>query len=281
MNILFVCSGNTCRSPMAEGYLNSKHIKGIIAASAGFISEGDRVSQNAVSVMKEIGIDISSHTSKIITADMTSADRIFCMSKSHKSALINAGVPGDKISVLSGGISDPYGGSAETYRSCRDEIINATDSLLYGGELIPYKILRASESDAEDIEKLEKECFSLPWSKDGIIQSMRHNTVFFKAVSGEKTVGYISITAVAGEGYINNIAVSGNYRGNGLGSMLLDRAITFSRSENLEFLSLEVRQSNGAAISMYKKAGFRQEGTRRGFYDNPKEDAIIMTRRFK
>lgn len=282
MNILFVCSGNTCRSPMAEGYFNSKHIKKVSATSAGFIRDGDKVSQNAVSVMKEIGIDISLHTSKIISAgDTTLADRIFCMGEAHKSALINAGVPSDKVSVLSGGIPDPYGGNTETYRSCRDKIIKAVDSLVYDGEILPYKVLSAVESDAKNIEELEKECFSLPWSIDGIIQSMRHNTVFFKAVSGEKTVGYISVTAVAGEGYINNIAVSCNYRGKGIGSMLLDRAITFSRSKKLEFLSLEVRKSNSPAISLYKKAGFNEEGIRKNFYDNPKEDAIIMTRRFK
>ena len=113
-----------------------------------------------------------------------------------------------------------------------------------------------------------------------MLEAMAHNTVFFKAVISGKTAGYISVTAVAGEGYINNIAVEREKRNSGVGSLLLDRAVTFSVQSNLEFLSLEVRESNEAAISLYKKADFKKEGTRKGFYENPREDGIIMTRRF-
>ncbi len=280
MKILFVCSGNTCRSPMAEGYLSSKNMSGISVLSAGFISEGDEVSENAVRVMKEIGIDISAHKSRLISPDMLSADKIFCMSLSHRKSLISAGVSEDKISVLSGGVSDPFGGDINTYRACRDEIINAIDNILYGGTLIPFKILPAGKEDIKDIAELEKECFSSPWSENAILETMHHKGVFFKAVQKNKTIGYISVTAISGEGYINNIAVSKASRGQGAGALLLDRAITFARCENLEFLSLEVRTSNKGAISLYEKAYFKREGIRKNFYENPKEDGIIMTRRF-
>ena len=109
---------------------------------------------------------------------------------------------------------------------------------------------------------------------------MEHNTAFFKAVSHEEFAGYIGVTAVADEGYIDNVAVRENYRNTGIGSLLLDRAITFSKTKNLAFLSLEVRKSNAAAISLYTKLGFKPAGKRKNFYDNPKEDGIIMTRRF-
>ena len=127
---------------------------------------------------------------------------------------------------------------------------------------------------------LEKRCFSSPWSENGILEAMDHNTVFFKAVSPKGFSGYISVTAVAGEGYINNIAVASACRGVGVGSLLLDRVVTFARDSGLEFVSLEVRTSNNAAISLYEKAGFTKEGFRKGFYENPKEDGVIMTRRF-
>ena len=164
MNILFVCSGNTCRSPMAEGYLNSKNISGLHALSCGFSGSGESVSKNAVAVMKEIGVDISGHKSRFISGDLLCADKIFCMGEAHKNALIAAGVPSGMISVLGGGISDPYGQSAEVYRKCRDEITAATDSALYGGEMLPVKILPADEKDAESIAALEKQTFSSPWS---------------------------------------------------------------------------------------------------------------------
>ena len=280
MKVLFVCSGNICRSPMAEGYLNSKNIKGLSAISCGFLSAGESVSKNFVLVMNELGIDISAHKSKHISKKLFAADRIYCMSENHRNALVSSGVNIDKLELLGGGIHDPFGQNADVYRACRDEIIAAIDAALYGGKLLPVLIVAADESDAESIAELEKISFSEPWSKTGILASMAHNTTFFKAIYEGRFAGYISVTAVSGEGYINNIAVLPEFKSRGIGSVLLDRAITFAREKKLEFLSLEVRKSNTAAISLYSKLGFKIEGIRRNFYDNPKEDGIIMTRRF-
>ena len=280
MNVLFVCSGNTCRSPMAEGYLNSKSIKNLYSLSCGFLSAGDPAAENAIKVMREIGVEISNHKSRIISPELIGADKIFCMSESHKFALISAGVSEQKISVLGGGICDPYGGDENTYRTCRNQITAAVDGALYGGEILPIKIVQAQKNDVKDIAELEKECFSLPWSENGITEAMNHNTVFFKALYKNEFAGYISVTAVVGEGYINNIAVRENMRGKGIGSLLLDRTVTFAKEEDLEFLSLEVRASNAVAISLYNKLDFKKEGVRTNFYESPKEDGIIMTRRF-
>ena len=211
---------------------------------------------------------------------MLSADKIFCMSQTHYDLLIAAGVKKGKVFVLRNGISDPFGQSIDIYRLCRDEIINAVDGALYSGQMLPIKVIKATKEDAKNIAALEKQCFSLPWSENAILESMEHKTVFFKALNEDFFAGYIGITAVADEGYINNIAVVREQRNSGVGSLLLDRAITFSRKQNLKFLSLEVRASNNAAVSLYKKAGFVSEGIRKGFYENPKEDGIIMTRRF-
>ncbi|MBO7520009.1 MAG: hypothetical protein J6T73_04450 [Clostridia bacterium] len=199
MNILFVCSGNTCRSPMAEGYLNSKHISGLHALSCGFSGEGAGASENAVTVMKEIGVDISEHKSRFVSSDLLCADKIFCMGEAHKNALAAAGVPAGKLFVLGGGISDPYGQSTEVYRECRDEIISATDSALYGGEMLPVKILPADKNDIRNIAVLEKQTFSSPWSENAVLEGMEHNTVFFKATENGEFLGYIGVTAVAGE----------------------------------------------------------------------------------
>ena len=280
MRVLFVCSGNTCRSPMAEGYLSSKRLPGISVSSAGFISEGDAASENAVEVMREIGIDISSHTSHLLTGKLLEADRIYCMTEGHRYALIKAGITVDKISVLGGGIPDPYGQNENAYRDCRDRIIDAIDAALYGGEILPVKILQCDKGDATDIAALEKECFSSPWSENAVIEGMDHKTVFFKAVADGSFAGYIGVTAVAGEGYINNIAVKKEFRLRGIGSLLIDRAVTFALGDGLEFISLEVRASNAEAISVYENAGFIKAGNRKNFYENPKEDGVIMTRRF-
>ena len=82
------------------------------------------------------------------------------------------------------------------------------------------------------------------------------------------------------EGYITNIAVSENYRRNGIATTLLKKVYKFAKEQELSFLSLEVRKSNDVAIRFYEREGFDIEGERIDFYSNPVEDGYIMTKRF-
>ena len=82
------------------------------------------------------------------------------------------------------------------------------------------------------------------------------------------------------EGYIDNIAVHPDARRHGVASALLDVFCRFGEI-NLAFLTLEVRKSNTAAIALYEKNGFQWAGLRPGYYQHPREDAVIMTREFK
>lgn len=280
MNILFICTGNTCRSPMAERYLDSLNLPNVTAESRGLSAEGGSVSPNAVKVMGELGIDLSHDVSVQLTAkDLIWADKILYMSPSHLTFL-SLYAPKEKLFMLGGGISDPYGGDTERYRKCRDEIILAIDRLAAEDFFTEALIFRAEEKDIEDIENLEKECFSTPWSQTAIKEAMENNTAFFIAKKGEETVGYIGISAVLDEGYITNVAVSQKKRRKGIGTALLNRVFSFARDNNLSFVSLEVRVSNQNAISLYTALGFKEEGKRKNFYDKPKEDALILTKRF-
>ena len=279
MRVLFICTGNTCRSPMAEGYL--KH-KGISAFSRGLCADGSAVSFNSKEVMAELGIVISGHISKSLKAeDLLEAEKIICMSHSHKTAVLSV-ADEKKVFVLGNGICDPYGGDMETYRICRNQITDELDRLLSVGFFDGFSIGLAETRHIKGIAEIEQMTFSEPWSENTIADAVKNGTRFIVAKNGDgKVLGYIGISAVCGEGYIANIAVHPEYRQEGIGTALMKETVKFAEKEKLEFISLEVRASNRAALSLYEKFGFVQEGLRKGFYSNPKEDALIMTKRFE
>ncbi len=279
MNIVFVCTGNTCRSPMAEYYLKSKNLNNINVSSRGF-SSGEPANPNSIAVMQEFGIDISTHISQSITVnDVKSADAIICMTESHKQLLMSIGGENAKILVLGNGIPDPFGYDIDTYRKCRDKIFLDIDNLINNGFFIDVNITPATSDDISAIAHIEKECFSTPWSENAINESMCSGTSFYVARIGNDIAGYMGLSKIVGEGYVTNIAVSPRYRRRGIGKKILKYVIESSESE-LEFISLEVRVSNNAAISLYEYFGFEIVGTRKCFYTHPCEDALIMTKNF-
>lgn len=280
MKVIFVCTGNTCRSPMAEGYLRSKLIGGLEVYSRGFCLDGIPVSENSVTACKDFCIDISSHRSKALVRSDLDADMFICMSNEHKNGLLSIGIAENKITVLGGGIPDPYEQDIKVYRNCREQIFKEIDLLIDNGIITGYKIKNIERKHIQSIAKLEKECFTQYWSENAILESFVSGTKFFVAEKNSKVIGYIGINAVCDEGYITNVAVFPKYRNMGVATLLIDRCVRLARELSLKFVSLEVRPSNVNALSLYEKLGFVCEGRRKDFYQMPKEDALIMTRRF-
>ena len=139
-------------------------------------------------------------------------------------------------------------------------------------------IEKMSASHTAKLALIEKECFSTPWSENALKEELENNYArFLVAVCEGEISGYIGAHNILGEVYITNVAVAKKYRRKGIGEKLIKNLVSLCESENAEFITLEVRESNTAAISLYKKMNFKEVGKRKNFYENPKEDAILMT----
>jgi ribosomal-protein-alanine N-acetyltransferase len=142
-----------------------------------------------------------------------------------------------------------------------------------------FEIRKARDADAAAVAEIEKLCFSPPWSLEEILRELRENALAYYLVgtSDLRVVSYAGLWTVLNEGHITNVAVHPDFRGRGFGAAVIDALIRQTRREaNLTDFTLEVRASNIAAIRLYGRAGFREEGRRRGYYTEPTEDAVIM-----
>ena len=136
-------------------------------------------------------------------------------------------------------------------------------------------------SDADMIARIENECFSAPWSLKQIEEEIaKENVIFIKAVCDNTLIGYVSGQMILDEFYISNVAVTAPYRKMGVGNKLISELIDMLKNTDCVFATLEVRQSNKNAISLYEKFGFENLGIRKNFYSLPTENAYIYTLRF-
>ena len=119
-----------------------------------------------------------------------------------------------------------------------------------------------------------------PWSKEAFAQEITNPMAkYVVAEMDNKVIGFAGLWTIVDEGHITNIAVHPDYRGKGIGSKLVKSLIDNSKDWYINDLTLEVRYSNKIAQNLYKKYGFIEEGIRKNYYADNKEDAVIMWRR--
>ncbi|BDH60612.1 protein-tyrosine-phosphatase [Lysinibacillus sp. PLM2] len=139
MNIYFVCTGNTCRSPMAEAILKHKQLDGVHVKSAGIYAlEGGGISENSKAVLDKENIPFEHKTSQVNESDIEWADLILTMTLAHKQMILHSfPMAKDKTFTLkeyvapysSKDVSDPFGGDIYTYTQTYQELKKLIDEL--------------------------------------------------------------------------------------------------------------------------------------------------------
>ena len=149
-------------------------------------------------------------------------------------------------------------------------------------EKSPIRIRPAEEKDLSRIAVMEKLYFSLPWSEKMLRESLhqaQYTMLVAENCADGEIAGYVILLNAAGEGNIMNIAVSDALRRQGIAGKLLTEVMHRGREEGICDYTLEVRKSNKAAVTLYEGLGFRTEGVRKDYYEQPREDALIMWKR--
>ena len=141
---------------------------------------------------------------------------------------------------------------------------------------------RMNDSHISTVAQLERENFSMPWSENVLAAELRNPlSLWIVALNGDAVIGYVGAQIVPDEADMMNIAVSTAHRRQGIGRKLILELLSQLQAQGVRSLSLEVRASNMAAISLYEELGFSQVGRRPGYYKMPKEDALILKKEWQ
>lgn len=134
-------------------------------------------------------------------------------------------------------------------------------------------------NDSVRIAELEQEIFTDAWTQTGIEETfVQSHSVIVVAEEDSKIQGYCILYVVLDEAEIARIGVTERVRYGGVGSLILQFGEKICKEKGVERLLLDVREGNLPARKFYEKHGFLVDGIRKNFYDNPKEDGVLMSK---
>jgi [ribosomal protein S18]-alanine N-acetyltransferase len=139
-------------------------------------------------------------------------------------------------------------------------------------------VRRMAAADVAAVAALEAEVFTTPWSVETFASLLDRPNLELLVLDHERdgVIGYAVLWCILDQGELANVAVTPRLRGRGLGTHLLARVFDVARERGIQTMFLEVRASNERALDLYRRFGFSDVGRRKGYYDHPREDALIM-----
>jgi len=145
-----------------------------------------------------------------------------------------------------------------------------------------WNIRRMEERDLSQVAAIEAASISPPWSEQSFRDTIAlHHTIFLVAEDEGEIAGYCGCYQSLEEAEITNVAVREDLRSNGIARSLLEKLMEIGKAQGAFAFTLEVRVSNIPAIHLYESLEFESVGIRKNFYEKPKEDAMIMWRRWQ
>lgn len=139
-------------------------------------------------------------------------------------------------------------------------------------------IKKAEQCHVPQIAEIERKCVPQPWSEAAFAAALEdEKAITLAAFCGDVLCGFITGVYLLDTADIYSVAVSENYRKKGVGKLLLEEFFS-ALPDDVQAVNLEVRESNIPAIKLYEKTGFQSVGLRKNFYQDPQENAVLMTK---
>ena len=137
------------------------------------------------------------------------------------------------------------------------------------------------KADVSRVAELERICFRSPWSEQSLAGELKNRIAHYRVgILQESIQAYAGMWVLYDEAHITNVAVAPEYRRMGYGRALMLEMFRTAILYGAGSMTLEVREGNVAALGLYRSFGFTQVGRRPRFYDDPTEDALLLTRYF-